>query len=223
MSTGDIFPVPKDRRFVDYGEIPSALQTEARYILKAYMGRTAKTDSPRLIHLCGIPGSGKTTYAGEFIELNKDFAWLQFDAVMQALAGYREDCKSKGLEEAFRRWELPARNIGYHVLQLLLEERRNILFDHSATDRRHIMIIAKAKCMGYVTEMHHMECDLETALERVRRRESIIERHTPENLLHERKELLAEILPVYRHLVGKFVSVGQKSMIAHQAPVEVAV
>jgi hypothetical protein len=56
--------------------------------------------------------------------------------------------------------------------------------------------------------MHFIECPPNVAAERVKLREKIIQRHTPERLVYERHELIKELLPLYQKTVDKFVDLS---------------
>lgn len=197
-----------EQKLIDFDDIDSGLLEEAKFLIAAALAISERVEHPRLVHMCRIPGSGKTTYAKKWIEENSSFSMVQFDAVMEQLSGYRRDREQHGIVEAFKRWELQARAIGYHLLQSLVENERNVFFDHSATSKQHIQLVESLKKRGYLVEMIYLECLPAVALERVKKREKIIQRHTPEHLIFERYKLLEEILPTYKKSVDKFVQVA---------------
>src|SRR5262249_14951364 len=120
-------------KIIEFDDIRVDLSAEADSIIRQALVSSERAEHPRMIHMCGIPGSGKTTYTTAWLERNNSFAVVQFDNVLECLSGYRRDRDELGPIEAFARWELPARAIGYHCLQALVENRRHIIFDHSAT------------------------------------------------------------------------------------------
>jgi len=197
-------------KLIDFDDVPHDLRSEAQELIEAALAEASspKSEEPLLIHMCGIPGSGKTTYTRQFLNSAKSFNLVQFDTVMESLTGYQQDCKKLGIEAAFQRWELPARAIGYHLLQKLVEERRNIFFDHSATNRKHLDLIKAVKNQGYQVEMHFISCTVEEATKRVKARETTIQRHTPLSLISERSQLLEELVPQYENLVDRFLRVS---------------
>jgi predicted ABC-type ATPase len=197
----------KSAKLIDFEDVPEDLKGEARALIAAALAeqRSSKSHEPLLIHMCGIPGSGKTTYTQRFLSNTGSFSLVQFDTVMESLTGYQHDCKKLGIEEAFQRWELPARAIGYHLLQVLVEEKRNIFFDHSATNRKHLDLVKAVKKQGYQVEMHYIDCSVDEATKRVKARETSIQRHTPLSLISERSQLLEELVPHYERLVDKFL------------------
>lgn len=195
----------KQGKLIEFDALPASLIAEATNLIDSYLNRTNKSEEPRLIHLCGIPGSGKSFYAQNYIESQPRFALVQFDTIMENLSGYQSELKNTGSCTAFTRWELPARSVGYHLLQALLENERNVLFDHSAAFRNHVDLITKAKNWGYTVEMHYISCSLKTAKKRIREREITTQRHTPEHLLQERYDLLEALIPFYKKTVHTFI------------------
>ncbi len=205
---GRTVPLIAGPKLIDFDDVPSALMDETAAMVQEALNGSRPSDAPRLIHMCGIPGAGKTTYATDWLARNSAFVSVQFDAVMAKLSGYQKDRVVLGLSESFKVWELPARAIGYHLFQSLIENRRNVLFDHSATSKQHIDLINRVKNKGYTVEMHYLNCAPEEALRRVKEREKTIQRHTPESLIFERHELLPELLPEYKMIVDHFVCVS---------------
>lgn len=201
-------PLIAGPKLTNFEDVHPDLRKEAIGLIADVLAKSKSSNRPRLIHLCGIPGAGKTRYAKQWISQNCDFVCVQFDTVMEQLSGYCRDRSELGLAKAFQKWELPARAIGYHLFQSLVENRRNILFDHSATSKSHIELIQNVKNMGYHIELHYLSCSPDEAIRRVQQREKIIQRHTPEKLIHERYSALPELLPVYESLVDVFVSVS---------------
>jgi predicted ABC-type ATPase len=194
----------KSPKFIEFDEVRPDLIPEARAIINDVLGNSQKSSNPGLIHMCGIPGSGKTTHARQWLEKNSSFSLVQFDGVMEKLNGYQADRTNLGPVEAFKNWELPARAIGYHLFQSLIENRHNVFFDHSAASFAHVELIRRVKELGYFVEMRYIQCSANEVIERVRIREKIIQRHTPEHLIFERFELLNELLPTYRDMVDRF-------------------
>lgn len=159
----------------------------------------SQNPQPHFLHLCGIPGSGKSTYAANWMKLHPHYYLVQFDSIMENLPGYKSLAKHSP-QQAFHEFELPARAVGYKLLQALLEARRSILFDHSACNRSHPALIKTLLERGFTVEMHYLPCSTQLACSRVSQRANI--RHTLHSLVHERAELLEELLPIYRSLTN---------------------
>lgn len=192
---------------LELAEVPARLMLEASAIKKKACSSVTKEDNPRFVHLCGIPGSGKSSYAKSKLQELPNTFLLRFDEVMESLSGYQRDLEQKGPAQAFALWEIPARILGYHLLISLVEGKRNILFDHSAAFHTHIELIKSLKSLGYTVEMHRLPCELETAKQRVRQRNFQSSRHTPERLVEERYTMLETLVPRYRELVDLFIDV----------------
>jgi predicted ABC-type ATPase len=195
-------------KLVAFQDIDAPLQTEARSIIKRAVNSSAKSETPTLVHMCGIPGAGKTTYASGWVKNHSSFFLVQFDSIMEQLAGYQHARALVGPVEAFRAWELPARSIGYHLFQALIEAERDVLFDHSALTPVHFDLLTEVKRRNYRVEMHYIDCAPVEALLRVKKREQEVNRHTPDYLILERYKLLQGLLPRYKMLVDKFDCVG---------------
>ncbi|MBZ0189957.1 MAG: GNAT family N-acetyltransferase [Candidatus Obscuribacterales bacterium] len=201
-----ISPVQKEKVII-FDEIPSHLIETARQLIQESLANTEAQKQPRLVHLGGIPGSGKTFYAERFLVANPYYALVQFDGIMESLPGYQQDRKNLGIIEAFKRWEMPARAIGYTQLQALLENARNVIFDHGASFESHLGLIGKARAWGYRVEMHYMQCPIEIALRRLQEREQQNLRHTPAQLVSERQDALTKLVPQYRAVTNKFIEI----------------
>lgn len=158
-----------------------------------------------LIHLCGIPGAGKSYYANKF----KDTHYLlAFDEVMTSIPEYQQSITAHGKDKSFRIYELEARYAGYHVLFDWLEEGLPILFDHSASDKNHLEILKIAKeHFSYSTEMHYLKTPLDKATQRVKTRNQQSNRHTPLEYLQERLNVIHDLLDDYISVVDNFVEV----------------
>jgi predicted ABC-type ATPase len=191
-------------KLVAFQDIDAPLQSEARSLIERAVKTSEKSQHPKLVHMCGIPGAGKTTYASRWVKNHSSFVLVQFDSVMEQLAGYQHARAVVGPVEAFKAWELPARSIGYHLFQALIEAERDVFFDHSALTPVHFDLLTEVKRRNYDIEMHYIDCAPQEALDRVRKRERETKRHTPDYLIFERYELLQGLLPKYKTLVDKF-------------------
>ena len=188
-----------------FENIPIHILDEASLMISKSLSTTVSHSKPFIIHLCGIPGSGKSEYAKKlFPELLPGTYLLAFDTVMESLSGYQRDIKTLGVQQAFCNWESIARNIGYHILEALIAEKRSILFDHSASFTSHIDLLSLLINYGYRVEMHQIECPVKLADKRILQREKIINRHTPSNYVVNRYDKLVDLIPQYQQLVHKF-------------------
>ncbi|MGE0262089.1 MAG: GNAT family N-acetyltransferase [Candidatus Obscuribacterales bacterium] len=194
-------------KVIDFEEVPVTLIGQATAMIEKQLQESEPTRQPTLVHLCGIPGSGKTYYTNKFLARNPFYCLVQFDGVMESLPGYTRDRDDLGARGAFERWEMPARAVGYQLLQALMENKRNVIFDHSAAFPEHLDLIGKARAWGYKVEMHYMQCPTEIALSRLEEREKAQNRHTPQQLLFHRQNKLDELIPQYRKIVNRFVEI----------------
>lgn len=186
------------RKLFSYDDIHASLKSEAEEIIRSAVEKSKYSEHPKFIHMCGIPGCGKSTYVRDFIKNNPDFSVASMDQIMFSFSGYISDIKTLGLEHAFSKWEAVSATTCYHLIQALIENNRNIIFDHSAANNNHIELVDTVLAYGFEIEMHYLECPLPVALQRVKEREQRIKRHTPESLIHGRNELLAKLIPVYK-------------------------
>jgi predicted ABC-type ATPase len=191
-------------KLVAFQDIDAPLQSEAQLLIERAVNASERSQTPTLVHMCGIPGAGKTTYATRWLKNHSSFVLVQFDSIMEQLAGYQHARALVGPVEAFKAWELPARSIGYHLFQALIEADRDVFFDHSALSPVHFDLLTEVKRRNYRLEMHYVDCSPIQALERVKKREREINRHTPDYLIFERYRLLQGLLPKYKTLVDKF-------------------
>lgn len=197
--------------FIDEA-LPCPDETVFETLSKQARAQASSTTKPRLIHLCGIPGSGKTTYAGKLAHKHPDHWHLQFDDIMQRIPDYTTLLETAGTVAAFSRWEAPAAQMGYRLLKLLVSEKRNILFDHSAANPLHEHLLDHCQAQGYHIEMHHLDVPISVAQARVAAREPMIGRHTPSELITSRHQLLKTLVPVYSQKVDRFVVVDDSSV-----------
>ena len=157
------------------------------------------SESPLLLNICGIPASGKSYWAEEWLLENGPCLHIAFDAIMEALSGYQADC-SLDREKAFLRWELPARFLGYRLLLLGLRNGWPILFEHSNALREHVDLYKKIKSLGYRIHMVCIDATPEMVIKRLARRN----RFFPEEQVKKRWDCLIDLLPEYQKIVDDF-------------------
>lgn len=185
----------------DYQTISNP-QTEA--LISSFLPEPPKFSSleaPLFIHVSGIPGSGKTTYIDH--NMRKNTVRIQFDAIMKQLPGYEESVQKEGLAKAFEKFEMPARVIGYELLDRALRQRCNIVFEHSLNPV-HLDLYRYLNDNGYETNLVFMDCSPEEALQRVKERESRIGRHTPEDFIFGRYKTAQQLLPTFKDIAQSF-------------------
>jgi len=164
----------------------------------------SSASKPTFIHMAGIPGSGKSTFAKKIFkeQSGKAFVFIAFDSIMESLPEYQEMIDAK---EAFKQWELPARALGYKLLKLCLEQQKSILLDHSAAHPSHLELLQALQAEGeYDLEMYFLDATPEKVLPIIAQREHLTGRHTPSQLVYERNSLLQEMIPEYQSAVDSF-------------------
>lgn len=167
--------------------------------------------NPTFVHMLGIPGSGKSTYAQARYAQDlqtRGFYFLDFDRVMLIMPGYKE-ASMKSPAKAFETFGPGAAEIGYRLADHLIQSKCNFIFDHGATPKLHGEIMEKARDeFGYRLEMVFCQCSLDTALKRVKEREKTTKRHVPEALVKYRYEALKDNTPYYQDLVDQFETIN---------------
>lgn len=161
------------------------------------------TNSPVLHQVSGAPGSGKSIFCHRFLMDNPSYVYVSFDKIMEMIPSYQQDVIDKGPVEAFSKWELPARIIGYELLCRLIEMRANILLEHSGTNMPHVQLMHNVQQLGYKTHVDFLLCDVGVSLQRAQKREKETGRHTPIKLILERSKAIKEYYYKYHTIVKK--------------------
>ena len=179
-------------------------------IIEKTLSEFPSSDKPKLVHMLGIPGSGKSTFYKNNKNQFKDYLFIDFDFVMGKIPQYHKDVEELGSVQAFKNWELPARIAGYELLRRGIEEKKNIFFDHGGTPVCHRELLSNVQKMGYHTSMYYVDCPVEVALQRAVDREKTTKRHTPPQMIVDRSVLIKQNLPVYKNLVNEFKEVKSR-------------
>ncbi|MDH6305462.1 putative ABC-type ATPase [Parabacteroides sp. PF5-5] len=158
---------------------------------------------PYLINVYGIPGSGKTTLSKKILSEDSNLLYVSFDEIMENISFYKFDFQRLGAEEAFKRWELPARYLGYELLKFGLKNRYSILFDHSNAFFDHIKLYEIIKELDYIVEMHFLDVDVDLAIDRAKKRI----RFVPEQMIRDRYKLLRDLNKQYSKIADVFIVV----------------
>lgn len=213
MQLTDLIPNIYELIPYDYATIQTR---EYEELINKFLKAAPQSDKPLLIHMSGIPGSGKTTFY-------KSRPWqphvcVAFDDIMEQLPSYRQDLKTLGSAASFKKWEIPARIIGYELLRRAVEQHKNIFFDHGGANNSHILLLKNAKKYNYTTEMHHIFCPAELAIQRTQTREKVTHRHTPRALIEQRSQKISSLLDEYKKIVDTFYVYDNSS--SHFTPIE---
>ena len=128
---------------------------------------------PTLIMLCGIPGSGKTTYANNYIEQNSNTIHLSSDAIRKELYG-DENIQGNPAEvfTLMQKRAIDALNNGYDVLY----DATNITRKDRASIIGICPKIAKIEC-------HIIWAPIETCIERDSKRERTVGKEVIDRML----------------------------------------
>lgn len=195
MKISDLMPSIKQLVSYDYQEIQCPLYEE---IIKETLAGVHPTPKPLLTQIGGIPGAGKSTFCKYF--QNSKSIYLGFDEIMESIPGYRQDIYLLGGEESFKKWEMPARVIGYEILRRAVIHKLNIFFEHSGVNEAHIELFKNAKLLGYRTEVDYLLCKPQIAMKRTVEREKQTRRHTPKELILERSSLIKKYIEKYKKI-----------------------
>lgn len=164
------------------------------------MKQAGTQSHPVILHMLGIPGSGKSTFVRQ-LEVSNTLV-LGCDDVMEKIPGYQVDKAAQGNEAAFAKWELCAREITYEILFCAVEKRLNIVFDHGGSRPEHLEMLKKMKWdAGYRVTVIAMFIDEELALKRAATRD----RSLPPGYIPVRKKAIEELLPGYRAVADDYV------------------
>ena len=176
-------------------------------IMEQVLNEAPSSNKPKLVHMLGIPGAGKSTFYQKHKDEYKDYVLIGFDLIMEKVPQYHEDREKLGKMEAFKKWELPARIAGYELLRRAIEQKKNIYFDHGGTPVCHRELLSNLKKMGYETTMFYIDCEPETAIERVANRE----RPFPAERMPERVALVEEQKKVMPQIVDHFIKIDNNN------------
>ena len=148
--------------------------------------------------ISGAPGAGKTTFCKKF-----DENFLSFDEIMENLPQYKNDVKEYGNVQAFKNHEMTARIIGYEILRRAVEGGYKIVLDNSGVSQAHLELCKKLKSLGYSTKIDFITCDIQLCLKRAKIREKYTHRHTPEEMIRQRFDLISQYIPKYQEIADE--------------------
>lgn len=153
----------------------------------------------RLISICGLPASGKSYLCKKKLR-QKQYFYLSFDEIMESLSYYKRDwLESK--EDAFNRWEIPARIIGYQWLSKLSNENISIVFEHSNAVPQHIAMYQILQFIHqYTVKIYYID----TPPEIIENRLAARRRHFPLERVRERWKTMTRLLPAYAVIADEF-------------------
>ena len=177
--------------------------TTFEQILNKALSFSAPQSRPCFIQVSGIPGSGKSTLCQRHAQGNQ--VMISFDAIMEQLPEYQKDIERCGNKAAFQKWEIPARVAGYELLRRAVSRKYNICLEHSGVNPAHLELLQNLKKYGFSTEVDFILCPLNLALSRIKEREAITRRHTPESQVRERFIAAKQYLSQYQQIADKTI------------------
>lgn len=189
----------------EHYETKNQILRELERIRVSYLQTALSGQKERyLINVSGIPGAGKTTYCKKILNFIPHYNYISFDRIMESISFYKSDFQVDP-QDAFLKWEIPARVLGYEILIELLQKGYPILFEHSSANYAHLELFKYIKeHLGYKIEMHFVPIMLKDALVRIKRRMQVTKRYTPEEMVVDRKFFLQENLSEYKKVVDVF-------------------
>ncbi len=123
-------------------------------------------NNPKLKVLCGISGSGKSTYSTQFISTHKNWVRVNRDNIRHGLSGTKANLLSTDLEN--RVSEIQHEQIRYWLLKGF-----NVILDNTNLKRKYIDEIKLKYDHLADIEIVFFDCLLETARERVIKRDNL--------------------------------------------------
>lgn len=193
-------------------------QKSIDFIGKKFLDHVVEQEKPVLYATCGIPGAGKSTFVDQKLESGEfptNAYILNPDRVMVTLPEYQTDCQSLGAQEAYQKWELPARELAYDMADRVSKTRGNIIKDMGCANPLSLELVKKLKSKGYRILMYHIDCDLNEAFRRIDQRDFQISREAVEL----RYQLLNDLLPEYQALADEFTHFDNTNL---EAPFQIA-
>lgn len=172
---------------------------QADELIRKFLSAGQKVGKPFILHTIGVPGAGKSTYIRTLDKTN--IVVVSFDDVMEAIPNYQQDKKNLGAEEAFGKWEVCAREIGYELLFQAIEKQLNIIFDNTASRPDHVDLMTELKKQGvYKLRFLYFPISEELAIARAAKRE----RYLPPHYIPERRKKIEALLPAFKALADEY-------------------
>lgn len=168
--------------------------------------------------MAGVPGAGKSSFLRILREKNHirpEAYWLDPDATMKAMPEYRRDFAALGQDEAYARWELPARKAAYDGFEDARVMLRPIVIDMACARRENLEMVEALKEGGYDICMVHVQCPPQIAHARAMRRD----RPMPYERIIERMDGIQELMPAFRRIADYFIALDNASAEAPYRPI----
>lgn len=181
---------------------------EAEKLIKAELGKGEPSVKPFLLHMGGVPGSGKT-YALERMDLS-GVILIQFDGIMEKFSLYKQaiekaDKNNKNeLVEIFETWEMPARVIAWELAGRALKGKYPLAIDSAGHSKEQYSLLTNMQKQGTKVGMYHIHISIEDALKRAHQRMLKTGRPIPKGMIEKRYALLEKLTPEYAEELGVF-------------------
>ena len=134
----------------------------------------------------GIPGAGKTELVHllqEELSFRKPYALAAFDVFMEQIPEYKT---MPDRQAAFKVFEEPARNFGFEVLNRLIAQKTDVVFEHGLTYLPARDLLVSVKKAGYQLICARVVVEASIAKQRAKKRGEETGRFVPESLIDER-------------------------------------
>ncbi|HEY1096375.1 MAG TPA: zeta toxin family protein, partial [Alphaproteobacteria bacterium] len=130
-----------------------------------------------------------------------DIVVVSFDDVMESIPHYQQDKKNLGAEEAFGKWEICAREIGYELLFQAIANNYNVIFDNTGSRPDHVDFLTALKQQRiYTLRFLYFPISEELAMARAAKRE----RYLPPHYIPERRKKIEALLPSFKALADEY-------------------
>ena len=173
---------------------------EFDYIINSEISNYSPSGKPVLTIISGIPYSGKSTFIKDNTVEPELSIIISFDTIMKKLSYYNK-LISIDKKIAFSKCELPARIIGYELLQKSIEKKINIIFEHSSTPPEHLELYSEISDRhAYHVKLIYLKCSVETAKKRAEKNNFKRDqgRYTPLEYIDSRYDAIKKMLIKYK-------------------------
>lgn len=189
-----------------FEKIPDDLQNKQKIvdifeeIINDNLSQGSSVTSPSLYNISGIPGSGKSTWCEKMKVEFTNFLYISFDKIMEDRRLSYKLAEKIDAKKAFADWEVPARIAGYELLKRAVQQKKNILFEHSSSIPEHVALFEWLLKNDYEVHFRYVHVAPSVANERIKAREKQTGRIVPEGYIEERYKRLKDLLPQYKEL-----------------------
>ena len=169
-------------------------------IINESLSAFTPVEKPFLLNISGIPGSGKSTWCRRIMALSTNLLYITFDGIIKDSRLPYQLAEKDNSQRAFKEWELSARIVGYELLRRAVEQKKNILFEHSSSIPEHVLLFKWLLNHGYDVHFRYVPISIYEAKERIVIRAGKEGRIVPDRYVEERNESLKKLLPEYQAL-----------------------